>query len=57
MNLQDLLYDPQTSGGLLISLPADRAAELAAELQAAGVTDAACIGRVAGKGTGRIHVR
>lgn len=57
VNLQDLLYDPQTSGGLLISLPADRAAELAAELQAAGVTDAACIGRVAGKGTGRIHVR
>ena len=23
----------------------------------AGVTDAACIGRVAGKGTGTIHVR
>ena len=57
VNLQDLLFDPQTSGGLLISLPADRAAELVAELRAAGVTDAACIGRVAGKGTGNIHVR
>ena len=57
VNLQDLLFDPQTSGGLLISLPADRAAELVAELQSAGVTDAACIGRVAGKGTGNIHVR
>ncbi len=33
----DLLYDPQTSGGLLIALPAERGAELARELAAAGI--------------------
>ena len=57
VNLQDLLFDPQTSGGLLISLAEDLAAELLAELHAAGVAVAACIGRVTGKGTGKIHVR
>ena len=57
INLQDLLFDPQTSGGLLISLAEDRAADLLAELHAAGVAVAACIGRVTGKGTGNIHVR
>lgn len=55
--LQDLLFDPQTSGGLLISLAEDLAADLLAELHAAGVAVAACIGRVTGKGTGNIHVR
>lgn len=55
--LQDLMFDPQTSGGLLISLAEDLAADLLAELHAAGVAVAACIGRVTGKGTGKIHVR
>jgi selenide,water dikinase len=57
VNLQDLLFDPQTSGGLLISLAEDLAANLLAELHAAGVAVAACIGRVTGKGTGKIDVR
>ena len=57
VNLQDLLFDPQTSGGLLISLAEDLASDLLAELHAAGVAVAACIGRVTGKGTGKIHVR
>ena len=57
VNLQDLLFDPQTSGGLLISLAEDLAVDLLAELHAAGVAVAACIGRVTGKGTGKIHVR
>ena len=40
-----LAYDPQTAGGLLVSLPADRAAVAQAALEAAGVA-AARIGRV-----------
>ncbi len=41
----DLLVDPQTCGGLLASVPADRAAGLVAQLQAAGHR-AAVIGQV-----------
>jgi selenide,water dikinase len=34
---EELMYDPQTSGGLLLSLPADQAGKLLGELNAAGV--------------------
>ncbi len=51
-----ILADAQTSGGLLISLPAGRADALLAALRARGVSDAACIGRVMGPGTGHITV-
>ena len=54
-NLQDLCYDPQTSGGLLFSLPEEEAGEMLAELRAAGV-NAVRIGRVSGQGKGNIHV-
>lgn len=43
--LEDLLYDPQTSGGLLISLPEAEAKKCLAEMAAEGI-DAAIIGRV-----------
>ena len=44
---RQLLFDPQTSGGLLAALPADQAADLLAALHQAGVTAAAQIGDVA----------
>jgi selenide,water dikinase len=43
--LLDILADAQTSGGLLISLPEDRASALVDDLKAGGVPDAALIGR------------
>lgn len=45
---RDLLFDPQTSGGLLIALEERSAAALADGLRAAGVEAAAVIGRVRG---------
>jgi selenide,water dikinase len=53
---QLVLADAQTSGGLLISLPADRAGALLAALRERGVGDASLIGEVTGEGTGHITV-
>jgi len=40
------LYDPQTSGGLLLSVPNSQAAELLTALSAAGVQSAVRVGEV-----------
>jgi selenide,water dikinase len=49
---EELLFDPQTSGGLLFSIPGSEAEAALVALKAAGVTHAAVIGEVAGgKGT------
>lgn len=45
-SLQDVLVDPQTSGGLLISVSGRQAADLVAALKDAGIGDAAQIGEV-----------
>jgi selenide,water dikinase len=42
----DILFDPQTSGGLLFAVPAERADAAVAALRAAGDMQAAVIGEV-----------
>lgn len=53
--IQDLLFDPQTSGGLLFSLPAAQGAMLVSVLRQEEIT-AAVVGRILGEGEGEIHV-
>lgn len=53
---QELLFDPQTSGGLLLSLPPDRVDDILAALKQAGAEDAVCIGEVVGEGEAFIRV-
>jgi selenide,water dikinase len=54
--LQDILFDPQTSGGLLIAVPHEKAWILLEKLHGAGVAGAAIIGEVAAENRGRIRV-
>jgi len=54
--LRDILFDPQTSGGLLISVPKARASRLLKRLHSEGVTDASIIGEVVAIPMGRIKV-
>ncbi|MEN8127520.1 MAG: selenide, water dikinase SelD [Planctomycetota bacterium] len=53
----DICYDPQTSGGLLISLDSDKADALLERLHQSGLLDATRIGHVKSKGTGKVFVR
>ncbi len=48
--MAEVVFDPQTSGGLLIALSAEEAGALAADLQRAGNADARIIGRVVERG-------
>jgi len=54
--LLDILFDPQTSGGLLIALPEPQASALVKKMRAAGITEAAIIGEVTSGPKGRILV-
>jgi selenide,water dikinase len=53
---QDVLFDPQTSGGLLIGARKESAEELCAELQQNGMREAAIVGEVVSEPNGRIVV-
>lgn len=52
----DILFDPQTSGGLLICAAQDSAEVILDELRTEGITDAALVGKVVSKPRDRIIV-
>ncbi len=52
----DICYDAQTSGGLLICIEPAQAQEFISQLHKAGITQAAVIGKVLAKGTGKVLV-
>jgi len=54
---QDLLYDPQTSGGLVLAVDESRKEDLLAALRQEGVRRFGVIGRVLGSGSGKIAIR
>jgi selenide,water dikinase len=53
----DILFDPQTSGGLLISLPAENADRLLNAMHEEDINDAAIIGKILDGSKGKIIVR
>ncbi len=53
----NILFDPQTSGGLLIAVASDKAEDLLKELQATGTGEASLIGRVTGKSEGTLILK
>lgn len=54
--VMDILYDPQTSGGLLITLPANRVTLLLDRLQEKGCDSAKQIGHVVSEHPGQIKI-
>ncbi len=54
--LFDILFDPQTAGGLFFSLPRNKGNTLIKKLHDAGVTDAAIVGEVVTEHAGKIVV-
>lgn len=56
-DMWNILFDPQTSGGLLVSVPAREAEAFLQNLHRNGIKDAALIGEVVGEPKGRIIIR
>jgi selenide,water dikinase len=55
--MQDVIFDPQTSGGLLICLAPEKAELLLDRLRAAGIEEAAIIGETVSQPRGTVIVR
>jgi len=55
--MSDILFDPQTSGGLLISVPGSEVESLLERMHREGIEEAAIIGEVMAEPKGRIIVR
>ena len=55
--MADILFDPQTSGGLLFSLPAPQAEKLVSELHDSGISLASVVGDIIEEPCGMIVVR
>jgi selenide,water dikinase len=54
---EELLFDPQTSGGLLLCLPDAQADDLVRALKASGIAAAARVGRIVASDHPRVSVR
>jgi selenide,water dikinase len=52
----DILFDPQTSGGLLIALPENEADKLVTRLKEKGIEDAAVVGEFTEESKGKIVI-
>ncbi len=55
--LADILFDPQTSGGLLISVPGQEADMLLQRMRAEGIEEATLIGEITAEPKGNIRVK
>ena len=54
--LVDILFDPQTAGGLLIALPESHAATLIDRMHADGIVEAAIVGEIISEPKGKIRL-
>jgi len=54
--LLDILFDPQTSGGLLIAVPEEKAEKMVKRLKERGIDEATIIGKVVNEPKERIVV-
>jgi selenide,water dikinase len=52
----DILFDPQTAGGLFFSLPRKKAQNLVEKMRRSGIDDAAIVGEVVADHPGKIFI-